>query len=95
MLTPSLRADGYAAILSPFLQPNGYCAVLTLSLQAKGYSAMPMPSLETDGYSAVLTLSILNVLLDIPLLEFMYLAFTRMPGESYHRRFRSLLFLLV
>ena len=95
MLTPSLRDDGYAAMLSPSLQPNGYCAVLTLSLQANGYSAMPMPSLETDGYSAVLTLFLLNVLLDIPLVEFMYLAFTRMPGQTYRRRLRSLLFLLV
>ena len=26
---------------------------------------------------------------DVPLVEFMYLAFTRMPGESYRRRLRS------
>ena len=32
---------------------------------------------------------------DAPLLEFMYLVFTRMPGESYRRRLRSLLFVLV
>ena len=37
-----------------------------------------------------------NLLLheDVPLVEFMYLAFTRMPGDSYRRRFRSLLFYL-
>ena len=29
---------------------------------------------------------------DVPLVEFMYLVFTHMPGESYRRRFRSLLF---
>ena len=28
---------------------------------------------------------------DVPLVEFMYLVFTRMPGESYHRRLTSLL----
>ena len=28
---------------------------------------------------------------DVPLVEFMYLVFTRMPGESYRRRLRSLL----
>ena len=28
---------------------------------------------------------------DVPLVEFMYLAFTHMPGESYRRRLRSLL----
>ena len=31
---------------------------------------------------------------DIPLVEFMYLVFTRMPGESYHRRLKSLLLYL-
>ena len=28
---------------------------------------------------------------DVPLVQFMYLIFTRMPGESYRRRLRSLL----
>ena len=28
---------------------------------------------------------------DVPLVEFMYLVFTRMPGESYRRRLWSLL----
>ena len=31
---------------------------------------------------------------DVSLMEFMYLAFTRMPGESYRRWFRSLLLYL-
>ena len=31
---------------------------------------------------------------DIPLLEFMYLTFTRVPGESYRRRLRSLVLYL-
>ena len=31
---------------------------------------------------------------DVPVVEFMYLSFTRMPGESYLRRFRSLLLYL-
>ena len=31
---------------------------------------------------------------DVPLVEFMYLVFTRMPGESYRRRLRSLLLYL-
>ena len=31
---------------------------------------------------------------DVPLVEFMYLVFTRMPGESYRRRLRSLLMYL-
>ena len=30
---------------------------------------------------------------DVPLVEFMYLVFTRMPGENYRRRLRSLLYL--
>ena len=29
---------------------------------------------------------------NIPLVEFMYLVFTRKPGENYSRRLRSLLF---
>ena len=28
---------------------------------------------------------------DVPLAEFMYIVFTHMPGESYHRQLRSLL----
>ena len=32
---------------------------------------------------------------DAPLVEFMYLVFTRMPGDSYRRRLRSLLFVFV
>ena len=28
---------------------------------------------------------------DVPVVEFMYLVFTRMPGESYRMRLRSLL----
>ena len=31
---------------------------------------------------------------DVPLVEFMYLVFTCMPGESYRRRLRSLLLYL-
>ena len=30
----------------------------------------------------------------VPLVEFMYVVFTRMPGESYRRRLRSLLLCL-
>ena len=32
--------------------------------------------------------------MDVPLVEFMYLVFTRMPGESYRRRLQSLLLCL-
>ena len=31
---------------------------------------------------------------DVPVVEFMYLVFTRMPGESYPRRLRSVLLCL-
>ena len=31
---------------------------------------------------------------DVPLVEFMYLVFTRMPGKSYRRRLRPLLLYL-
>ena len=31
---------------------------------------------------------------DVPLVEFMYFILTRMPGESYRRRLRSLLLYL-
>ena len=31
---------------------------------------------------------------DVPLVQFMYLVFIRMPGESYRRRLRSLLLCL-
>ena len=31
---------------------------------------------------------------DVPQVEFMYLVFTRMPGENYRRRLKSLLFCL-
>ena len=30
---------------------------------------------------------------DVPLVEFMYLVLTRMPGESYRRRLRSSMYL--
>ena len=32
---------------------------------------------------------------DVPLVEFVYLVFTCMPGESYHRQFRSFVVMLV
>ena len=35
-----------------------------------------------------------RVIEDVPLVEFMYLVFTRMPGESYRRRLGSLLLYL-
>ena len=35
-----------------------------------------------------------TVLEDVPLVEFMYLVFTRMPGKNYRRRLRSLLLCL-
>ena len=35
-----------------------------------------------------------HTLEDVPLVEFMYLVFTRMPGESYRRRLRFLLLYL-
>ena len=38
-------------------------------------------------------LTYINYIEDVPLVEFMYLVFTRMPGESYRRRLRSLLYL--
>ena len=31
---------------------------------------------------------------DVPVVEFMYLVYTRMPGESYPRRLRSVLLCL-
>ena len=36
----------------------------------------------------------LQVISTVPLVAFMYLVFTRMPGESYRRRLRSLLLYL-
>ena len=36
----------------------------------------------------------LNIFEDVPLVEFMYLVFTRMPGESYRRRLMTLLLYL-
>ena len=36
-------------------------------------------------------LAVTSVTEDVPLMEFMYLVFTCMPAESYHRRLRSLL----
>ena len=39
---------------------------------------------------AEMLISIINKK-DVPLVEFMYLVFTRMPGESYHRQLGSLL----
>ena len=35
-----------------------------------------------------------SVIEDVPLVEFMYLVFTRMPGESYRRRLGPLLLYL-
>ena len=36
----------------------------------------------------------MSFVLDVPLVEFMYLVFTRMPGDSYRMRLRSLLWCL-
>ena len=38
-------------------------------------------------------LTYINYLEDVPLVQFMYLVFTRMPGASCRRRLRSLLYL--
>ena len=38
---------------------------------------------------AVSNVPLMHLLEDVPLVEFMYLVFTRMPGESYCRRLRS------
>ena len=51
---------------------------------------------ERDGIFVVdvVVVVVVSVVLKIeyvPLVEFMYLVFTRMPGKSYHRRLRSLL----
>ena len=42
-------------------------------------------------------LIIINILVaeDVPVVEFMYLVFTRMPGDGYSRRLRSWLFVCV
>ena len=42
-------------------------------------------------YATTAGRSLLACLEDIPLGEFMYVVFTRMSGDSYRRRFRSLL----
>ena len=42
-------------------------------------------------YATTAGRSLLACLEDVPLGEFMYVVFTRMPGESYRRRLRSLL----
>ena len=42
-----------------------------------------------------MTLGGASFLEDVSLVEFMYLVFTRMPGGSYSRRLRSLLFFVV
>ena len=43
---------------------------------------------------AVSNVPLMHLLEDVPLVEFIYLVFTRMPGESYHRRLRSSLLYL-
>ena len=48
------------------------------------------PNIDDQTLASDLILS----LEDIPLVEFMYLVFTRMPCESYSRRLRSLLLYL-
>ena len=47
---------------------------------------------STDGMCQAKT-KILT-LKDVPLVKFLYLVFTRMPGESYRRRFGSFLLCL-
>ena len=52
--------------------------------------------LNFNLYTSILPLFI-NVLKieDVPLVEFMYLVFTHMPGESYCRRLRSLWYIYI
>ena len=48
---------------------------------------------EQNEFCVVCLVHVYNVWMyteDVPLVEFMYLVFTRMPGESYHMRLRSL-----
>ena len=49
-----------------------------------------MVSVDVKHHVYLLTFSTYHV----PLVEFTYLVFTRMPGESYRRRLRSLLLYL-
>ena len=39
---------------------------------------------------SVSSMEIFNIFEDVLLVEFLYLLFTRMPGESYRRQLRSL-----
>ena len=48
-----------------------------------------MPEIEGNDCMSKLT-----SIEDVPLVEFMYLVFTRMPGENYRRQLRSLLMYL-
>ena len=49
---------------------------------------------ESRTVSSAFTQLLSFVLENVPLVEFTYLVFTRMPGESYRRRLRSLLLCL-
>ena len=42
----------------------------------------------------IIIINNIYILEDVPLVEFMYLVFTRIPGESYRRRLRSMLLYL-
>ena len=54
----------------------------TLSILKKKEKKKPHTEQETER---IIALCIFKKNLDVPVVEFMYLVFTRMPGESYRR----------
>ena len=54
-------------------------------------AVLHQPNIDDQTLASDLILS----LEDIPLVEFMYLVFTRMPGESYRRRLVFVVVLVV
>ena len=56
----------------------------------RGRGELNIRAKSTQSFSSKLY----HLVKDVPLVEFMYLVFTRMPGKSYRRRLRSLLLYL-
>ena len=68
-----------------------YYSILTINLARSG---LPKPARIKCKLSRSSVIPIVIWCEDGPLVEFMHFVFTRMPGESYRRRLRSLLLCL-
>ena len=86
-------SDGYIISLFPHLRPSLISLVISVDVKHLVYFPT-LGALFFLSFKHTEECTVGGVLEDVHLVEIMYLVFTRMPGESYRRRLRSLLLYL-